>query len=285
MPEARYRAYVFTWNNYPANYRETLDRLVCRYIVAGEEVAPNTGTHHLQGYVYFAHGKTETATRALLAGSHVERAHGTPKQCDEYCRKTRDVDDEPNAVVYSRGDRPLSPEEKGDLEKQRYENAWQLAKRGAVEEIDADIRLRLYGSIRRIERDFMPAVQRLGGPCGLWIRGVAGSGKTRSVLDTYPEAYPKPRTKWWDGYQGEEIVYCDDIDVFNVALGGELKLWADAYPFIGEIKGGSKKIRPRKFIVTSQYSIEEIWADAPTREALLRRFVVVEKILGQNIII
>lgn len=37
------RKYVFTWNNYPADYRLILDAVVCKYIVAGEEVAPNTG--------------------------------------------------------------------------------------------------------------------------------------------------------------------------------------------------------------------------------------------------
>lgn len=131
----------------------------------------------------------------------------------------------------------------------------------------------------------MPPVDRLAGPCGVWITGLAGSGKTRAVLDQFPEAYPKPRSSWWDGYQGEEIVYVDDVDKYDVRLGGPLKLWADAYPFIAENKGGSKKIRPKRLVVTSQYRIEEIWTDEETRAALLRRFVVIEKFLGQNIII
>lgn len=279
------RSYVFTWNNYPNNYRDVLDNLDTKYVVAGEEVAPVTGTPHLQGYLYWRHPKTVRATRALLVGCHVEVARGTSRQADAYCRKTREEDPTPNAVVYSRGVCPLSPAEKGETEKKRWEDTWELAKQGKIEEIDADIRVRLYGAIRRIERDFMPAVTRLGGPCGVWIHGLAGSGKTRAVLDQFPDAYPKPRSKWWDGYQGEEIVYCDDMDIYNVSLGGELKLWSDAYPFIGEIKGGSKKIRPKRFIVTSQYRIEQIWADEETKAALLRRFVVIEKRIGQNIII
>jgi hypothetical protein len=154
-----------------------------------------------------------------------------------------------------------------------------------MESIDADIRIRCYPSLRRIEKDYMPPMERLDGPCGIWIHGVAGCGKTRSVMDAYPDLYPKPRNIWWDGYQNETVVLLDDIDKFNIGLGGLLKHWSDAYPFIGEAKGTSRKIRPTKFFVTSQYTIEDIWQDEPTREALRRRFNVIEKVLGQGIII
>lgn len=190
-----------------------------------------------------------------------------------------------NAVVYARGDLPMDDADRGIAERARWEAAWASAKSGRIEEIPADIRVRQYGVIRRIERDYMPACPSLEAPCGLWIWGAAGCGKTLAVKSAYPESYPKPRNVWWDGYQREPVVLLDDVDKFDVRLGGLLKHWADAYPFIGEVKGGSTKIRPQKFIVTSQYKIEEIWNDEETREALIRRFVVVEKILGQNIII
>ncbi|AXH74447.1 MAG: putative viral replication protein [Cressdnaviricota sp.] len=281
---SRSRKYVFTWNNYPADYKESLDPISCIYIVAGEEVAPTTLTPHLQGFVYFKNAKTSSAVRLLFPGCHVETARGTPNECDSYCRKIR-VGDEPNANVYCRGDLPLSNKEKGEAEKERWADALAAAKEGRIDDIPPDIVLRQYSSIRRIERDYMPPVDRLEGPCGVWIWGAAGCGKSKSVLDAYPDVYPKPRSVWWDGYQREEVVLVDDVDVFDVKLGGLIKHWADAYPFIGEVKGGSQKIRPKKLIVTSQYKIEEIWGDSRTREALLRRFVVVEKKLGQNIII
>jgi len=237
------------------------------------------------GFVYFNHGKTTVAARRILPLCHLEQGRGTPSEADAYCRKTRPVDPTPNLEVYTRGVLPLLPSEKGDLEKQRWEETWLAAKEGRIEDIPADIRIRQYSAIRRIERDFMPAVARLGGPCGTWIVGPAGCGKTRAVLDQFPEIFPKPRNLWWDGYQREPCVLLDDIDKFDVRLGGSLKHWADAYPFIGEVKGGSQKIRPERFIVTSQYRIEEIWTDQETKDALLRRFIVVEKELGQNIII
>lgn len=124
----------------------------------------------------------------------------------------------------------------------------------------------------------MPKVGPIDDVCGIWIYGISGCGKTRQVLSNYPECFIKPRNVWWDGYQFEETVLVDDMDIFDRALGGKLKHWADFAPFIGECKGSSARIRPKRIIVTSQYKIEQIWEDEETRDALNRRFKVYEKI-------
>lgn len=85
----RSRAWLFTWNNYPADYSSHLDTLAVSYIVAGEEVAPATGTPHLQGYLYFTNARTLSAVRKLLPGCHLTTPNGTHQQNDQYCRKTR----------------------------------------------------------------------------------------------------------------------------------------------------------------------------------------------------
>jgi len=284
-PNAKIRGWLFTWNNYPATYRDTLDELECRYVCAGEEIAPTTGTPHLQGYVYFSAQKRLSSLRRLLPGCHLLPANGTAKQNRDYCAKSRDVDEQPNAVFYERGNMPVDAAAKGEAERVRWQTAWDNAKLGNIEAIPVDIRVRQYSAIRRIQRDYMPSVESLSSPCGVWIYGLSGAGKSRSVMDAFPTCYPKPRTQWWDGYQGESVVLLDDVDKFDVRLGGYLKHWADCYPFIGEDKGGSKKIRPLRFFVTSQYRIEEIWEDEKTRDALLRRFHFIEKIEGQGLIL
>jgi len=284
-PNARKRQYCFTWNNYPDDYRLLLDAIECRYLIAGEELAPDTGTPHLQGFICFTNAKTVTAARRSLPGCHVTVANGSALQNKQYCSKSRPDDATPNEVVYERGDMPVSNADKGDAERARYQNAWDLAKVGDIESIDADIRLRLYSSIKRIQSDFMAPQPNLPDVCGIWIYGISGCGKTRAVLQSYPDCYPKPRNSWWDGYQNEPVVLLDDVDKFDVALGGKLKHWADFCSFIGEKKGTSLKIRPTKVFVTSQYTIEDIWQDEETRDALNRRFTVINKIQGQDIII
>lgn len=127
---------------------------------------------------------------------------------------------------------------------------------------------------------------QLDGVCGLWIYGASGCGKTTAVNRAFPDAYLKPLNKWWDGYQGESVVILDDMDIFHRTLTSDLKHWSDFLPFIGEIKCGSRYIRPSKFVVTSQYTIEQIWEQDPeSLAAIRRRFKVVEKVAGQDLIL
>jgi len=49
----------FTINNYQREFIEQIFRIPkVKYVVLGEEVAPTTGTEHLQGYIYFETQKT-----------------------------------------------------------------------------------------------------------------------------------------------------------------------------------------------------------------------------------
>lgn len=110
-----------------------------------------------------------------------------------------------------------------------------------------------------------------------WIWGEAGSGKTSSVWKKYGNdgVYIKSLNKWWDGYEDREVVLIDDWDPrTSEKLTSHLKAWADRYPFRAEIKGGSVVIRPKKLVVTSNYSIDQCF-NGPDVEAIKRRFKVI----------
>ena len=55
--------------------------------------------------------------------------------------------------------------------------------------------------------------------------------------------YMKPVNHWWDGYRGQPVASLDDPGVRRFReLEQEVKVWADRYPFIAELKRHS--IRP-----------------------------------------
>lgn len=265
------RSYVFTYNNYPESYDRDdaldtwLNGLGSKYSIAGREISPTTKTRHLQGYVQFANPKTVTVVRKLLAGCHVEIAKGTPQQCREYSVKDgnfREVG--------------LIPICSGDREKQRWENARILAKEGKFDDIPADIYVRYVRNLELIYRKTLPPLEPMSSTTGIWLVGSTGAGKSRGTRKQYPALYPKPLNKWWDGYSEQPIVLIDDVDCQHSSwLGNFLKIWADHYPYIAEMKGGSRLIRPEKIIVTSQYNIVDLFKDIELQMALIRRFRII----------
>jgi len=191
---SRNRAHLFTWNNYPATYSTHLDGLPTRYCVAGRELAPTTGVPHLQGYCVWTSGKTLSAVRALLPGCHITVAAGNHGQNDRYCRKTREQDSEPNRDVYCRGDLPSDPADRGAAEKARWENAWDLAKNGDIENIPADIRVRQYSTLLKIQRDYMPRWSDSEDLAVLGFGALLEAAKPDPCLTRYPTSTPSPAT-------------------------------------------------------------------------------------------
>jgi hypothetical protein len=161
-----------------------------------------------------------------------------------------------------------------------WELVWSNAKAGALDEIPASIRVRNYRTLRTIRSDYAKPI-----PVERTIRvfwGVTGSGKSRRAWEEAGlAAYPKdPRTKFWDGYQGQGSVVMDEfrgaIDVSH------LLRWFDRYPVNVEIKGSSMPLVANNIWITSNIP-PEAWfvllirypqLDAATFDALKRRLVV-----------
>jgi len=86
-----------------------------------------------------------------------------------------------------------------------WEEVKQHAQSGDLDKIPADIYVKHYGNLKRIEKDHLKIVDK-DGVRGTWIWGETGLGKSRLARvddDGNPvDVYPKLCNKWWDGYQG-----------------------------------------------------------------------------------
>lgn len=83
--------------------------------------------------------------------------------------------------------------------------------------------------------------------------------------------------KWWEKYKGEENVLIEDMDTTHTYQGYNMKIWADKYAFPVEIKFAADLIRPKIIIVTSNYTIQEVFPDPAIHLPLLERFKVIHK--------
>jgi len=121
------RSWCFTINNYTEQEYESLfeDHNSVKYMIVGKEVGENQ-TPHLQGYVW-CKNQIRMATVKTIAGSraHLEIAKGNHEQNYKYCSKDGDFKEV--------GTRPIMPKQKGEMERKRYADAWDLAKAGEME--------------------------------------------------------------------------------------------------------------------------------------------------------
>lgn len=236
------------------------------YHVYGEEIG-DSGTLHYQGFIIFKTPKRLNQIRNLISDrGHYEVAKGKNKQAADYCKK--------DGKFKEFGEVPEENHIKGGASnKERYERAFKQAKTGDLDSIDADLLVKHYRTLKQIKTDYVGDLPPLDYLPGIWIYGSSGIGKSKYARETYTGAYVKNCNKWWDHYQNEENVIIDDFDDTHACLGHHLKRWGDHYAFTAETKGGSIYIRPKWIVVTSQYSIQDIFhKDYPTLEALSRRF-------------
>lgn len=157
-----------------------------------------------------------------------------------------------------------------------WEDVWVLAVQGDFAAIPASVRVQSYGNLLRIRSDHARPLAMERECVVYW--GPTNLGKSRRAWDEAGLAsYPKdPRTKFWDGYQGEENVV---IDEFRGAIDcAHLLRWLDRYPARVEVKGSARNLCAKKYWITSNLDPKVWWPelDDATFQAFRRRVTVVQ---------
>ncbi len=232
----------------------------------GQRERGATGYEHYQICVAFDKKVSLAAIKGVFgSGVHAELTRS--EAAAEYCTKEDTRVGEP----FELGAKPIRRNSKTD-----WESVWTAAKSGDLSSIPANVRVVSYHALRAIQSDF--SVAQIVDRTVTVYYGPTGTGKSHRAWDEAGiGAFPKcPRTKWWDGYQGQEHVVIDEfrgsIDIAH------LLRWFDRYPVRVEIKGSSRPFNASRIWITSNLN-PNAWypdLDALTLAALLRRLTIVE---------
>lgn len=275
--QQRHRAWVWTLNNYCdeelgkiASLTENNDKI--RYLGYGLEIGDSL-TPHCQGVLSLMEGQTckRVSKYEGLERAWLQPMRGSFDVARDYAKK--------DGIWAEWGTLPMTPKQKGQNEKNKWKNIINWAKAGEHEKIEAEYPnayLRQYRTLKLIAKDNLKPPADLGAPVGVWIWGKPGVGKSFRARQEYPGAYLKMYNKWWDGYQGQESVIMDEMELEGAFMGHLLKVWCDEYAFITECKGSALVIRPKVFVITSNYSIDQVFQESEMNGAIHRRFREIE---------
>lgn len=249
-----------------------------KFAVWQRERGGRTGHEHYQGYVYFKNTVSfKQAKQIIGTHAHIERAKGSMQQNIDYCTKedTRCETDE--SGPYTFGD--FTEEdlvatqrctERGGIKKSTLDQWGERAKhRGGIQDIidnHAGIYVRHYNGLHRLRAW---CIQPRDGVTHINVEvrtGPSGSGKSSSVYSqfSHSEIYSKDETRWWDGYDGHQVVVFDDFagDTREIPPTQLLKI-LDRYPLRVQTKGGYIQVSTVHFIITSTVHHHEWYGGAP----------------------
>lgn len=213
------------------------------YGIFGEEVAPTTGTRHLQGYLYRKSAAKWRTIKDMFPDAHIEKAKGSPAQNIAYCSKDGEV------TEFNRDKKPVGQGKRSDLK----DLADAARKHPAVlDMIDAGV-IRSGAALRAFQRiqGLVQAPKRDDVRVG-WFYGASGAGKTRCAHAIMGDGlYCMGNDKgWWDGYDGQVCVVVDDYNPASISPAQLLRL-LDRYSTTVGGKGTSMPFCGRRIIVTS----------------------------------
>lgn len=270
-PQAKYWLLTIPALNDTVNPYTELAPELC-YLKGQQEIGGETGYRHWQLLAVFKNKVRMGAVKKIFGNSsHCEPSKSEAANDYVWKEETRVP-----GTKFEIGTLPFKRNNRRDWEIIR-----DLARRGDLDNIDAQTYVCHYNSLKRIMIDNMKAEE-----CEREVRvywGETGLGKSRKAWEEATfDAYPKdPNTKFWDGYRGQENVVMDEFrGLISIS---HLLRWLDRYPVCVETKGSGCVLRAKRIWITSNLDPRDWYQnlDQPTLNALLRRLKITHFILPQ----
>lgn len=236
------------------------------YVVVGEEICPDTGKTHLQGYLEFPTNKRVTALKKIDAKAHFEKRKGTGEQAAQYCKKDGKFKEQGELKI-------CEPGKRNDLSKIREAIKDGAKLRNILEFEDitfpgikvAEAMLPHFEPKRQWEMEVH------------WLHGSTGSGKTKYAMEQCVDPWISGKNlRWWQGYDGHEDVIIDDFRK-DFCTFHELLRILDRYPYTVEVKGGSRQLVAKRIFITCPWHPEDLYDGKEDVGQLLRRITHVRQ--------
>ncbi len=275
------RNWVFTLNN-PTDDElialiASVDLDTTRYLVFQKEVAPTTGTLHIQGLIVFTNARTLaglTRRGSPLTRAHLEVMRGTIIQARQYCMKneTRLPGSEPVEI----GNMP-SQGSRTDLAAMGQWIREAVNPPTELEMWNYNFQLMVqYGSRLLTYRNLMIPVRNWEVVVHTYWSKSSGIGKSRRAFhEAGPGSYvllpgtkSQPGKLWVDGYTGQKNIIIDDFDGW-IDYRTLLRM-LDRYALQLEVKGSSVTFAPTHIWITSNLDPAYEWYEGDVSH-LMRR--------------
>lgn len=248
----RFRNIVFTLNNYTDEDIAMLKGSEhVQYGFFGREIAPTTGTPHLQGYLQLKKQLNGRALKRFMPRADIEAAKGTAEQSKTYCSKE---------TVLEEWGKEKNPGKRNDLNalKEQVDTGAPL-----VEVISQCVN---FQQIRFTEKlyEYKPLSAEYKKRQVYWFWGSTGSGKTRAAYDLVKEQGKDfwrstlNGGSWFNGYWGQPIAILDEVRAKKWPYGDMLEL-LDGYEIRIPNKGGFTIWNPEIVIITSPKKPEDCY--------------------------
>lgn len=279
--------WCFTLNNYTNNEVIKLKNYKCEYMIFAHEIAPTTGTKHLQGFIQFKNNKLFTTLKKDFKRIWLAKRMGSPLQARNYCYYADyPANTLPNNELVERG--TLIPRDKQGIRTDLNQIASEILQgKLSVRDIlkNNPMKYHLYGrTFEKLEDLRIEETPRIK-PCEecLYYYGPSGVGKSYLswekdyVLnpDKY-YIYPNDKEGWCDGYKGQEVFVLDEFR-------GEItfKLLIELATKLGLVlrRRGRNPIpfTSRKIVITSSLPIEKVYKNLDSDDTFIqfyRRYTV-----------
>lgn len=259
------RQWCFTLNNFTATDESKLATFFdshCKWMCFGREIAPETGTPHLQGVFYLNSQKSLRSIKKLMDIStlHLEVTRGSSSQNRDYVTKDKDF------VEF--GSMPQQGK-RNDIDNVRD---MVKANRSFLEVLDVS---RSYQSARfaQLYMTARPAPPRAPGN-KLYVYGPSGTGKStlaRSLFNAASlEYYVCDLDGWFDGYMGDTALLFDDFRSQSCPISRFLRIldpWSVRLP----VKGASVSATSGHVTVTTVKAPWDLYVGEDSVQ-IIRRF-------------